>query len=206
MRLQKNWKKDLLSIMTSYWPSHINTKDTIAWVTMQVKYYYDINWQPWFFVVRDEVLLQLHCRYKLPEITNWKLEQQFIELFKVIKWIGHLIYCLNLSLNWLIHDVIFIAHLESAHTNDSYNRSQSDHLSTVTVNEVTTDDHYEIEQLLWKWVSCWSCEFFTEYLVQWKGYELKFNIWYNLKDLREAKELVREYNECITEEQEEALL
>ena len=50
---------------------------------MQVKHYYDTNHHPQFFTVEDKVLLHLHCSYKLSEIINQKLEQQFIELFKV---------------------------------------------------------------------------------------------------------------------------
>ena len=83
IRLQKNQKKDLLTIMSSYWPSYIDTKDTIAWAVMQVKHFYDMNWQPQFFAVRDKVLLRLHCEYKLSEISNQKLKQQFVRSFRV---------------------------------------------------------------------------------------------------------------------------
>ena len=63
---------------------------------MQVKYYYNINQQSQFFAVKDEVLLQLHCEYKLSEIMNQKLKRQFIRSFKVTEQIEHLVYCLNL--------------------------------------------------------------------------------------------------------------
>ena len=69
--------------MFSYWPSHIDIKDTIAWAAMQAKFYYNINQQPQFFAVEDEVLLQLHWDYKLSEIMNKKLEYQFIRSFKI---------------------------------------------------------------------------------------------------------------------------
>ena len=52
---------------------------------MQAKYYYDANRQPRFFAVGDEVLLRLHRGYKLPGITNRKIERQFVGPFKVIE-------------------------------------------------------------------------------------------------------------------------
>ena len=85
VRLQKAWRRDLLLIMFSYQPSHIVVKNAITWAAMQAKYYYNMNWQPWFFIIDDEVLLWLHCEYKLPEIMNRKIEWQFVELFKVIE-------------------------------------------------------------------------------------------------------------------------
>ena len=96
-RLWEAQKRDLLLTMTSYWLSHIDIKDTIAWAVMQVKHYYDVNHHLWFFAIRDKVLLQLHCEYKLSDITNRKLKQQFIRLFKITEQIEWLVYCLDLS-------------------------------------------------------------------------------------------------------------
>ena len=134
--------------MSSYWPSHIDTKDVIAWAAMQVKYYYNINWQSQFFAVRDNVLLQLHCEYKLSEITNWKLKRQFVRSFKVTEWIECFVYCLNLPSVWKIHDVISIAHLESVSFNNLYDWPRSTHSLSVTVD--SADNHYKIKQLLQK--------------------------------------------------------
>ena len=203
-QLWEAWRRDLLVIMFSYWSSHIDAKDTIAWAAMQVKHYYNINWQAQFFAVRDEVLLRLHCDYKLLGIMNQKLKQQFIELFKVTEQISCLVYHLDLPSNWKIHDVIFIAHLKLTSFNNLYEWSRPTHPSSITVD--SADNHYEIERLLWKWVSCWGCSHITEYLVHCEGCRSKHDTWYNVKDLREAKELVREYEKCMTKEQKEALL
>ena len=192
--------------MSSYWPSYIDTKDTITWAVMQVKHYYDVNHHSQFFTVKDKVLLHLHCSYKLSEIMNQKLKQQFIELFKVTEWIECLIYRLNLPSVWKIHNIISIAHLESVSANDLYNWAQSTNPSAVTVNSTEAENYYKIERLLQKWVSCWGCDHITEYLIHWKSYEPEHDIWYNVKNLREVKELVSEYEECITREQEAILL
>ena len=205
IRLWENQKKDLLAIMSSYWPSHINTKDAITWAVMQVKHYYDVNHHPQFFTVRGEVLLHLHCSYKLSEIMNWKLKWQFIELFKVTEWIECLTYCLDLPSVWKIHNVISIAHLELISTNDPYNWAWPTNLSAVTVDSAEAENHYKIERLLQKWVSCWGCGHITEYLIHWKSYESEHDIWYNVKNLREVKELVSEYEEHTAREQEAIL-
>ena len=47
--------------------------------------------------------------------------------------------------------------------------------------------------------------YITEYLIRWKGYGPKSNTWYNLKDLGNAKELVKDYEEHTAREQEAAL-
>ena len=165
LRLQKAQKKDFLIIISVYWSSYIDTKDVIAWAVMQVKHYYNMNWQPQFFAVKDKVLLRLHCKYKLSEIINWKLKQQFIRSFRVAEQIKYLIYYLNLSSAWKIHNIIFIAHLESVNFNNFYNWLRSAHLSAVTVNSAETEDHYKVEKLLQKCVSCWDCDYITEYLI-----------------------------------------
>jgi len=51
---------------------------------------------------------------------NKKLRQQFVSSLKVLNCVEKLTYWLELSLNWCIHDVISVAHLELAHTNDLY--------------------------------------------------------------------------------------
>ena len=113
---------------------------------MQVKFYYDEKWVPQFFAVDDEVLLQLHRGYKLPGIVNRKIERQFVRLFKVIERIGRLAYRLELPPMWKIHDVVSIAHLEPATSNDPYDRPVPTHPPSVTVDRA--EDHYKIEQLL----------------------------------------------------------
>ena len=74
VRLWEAQKQDLLIIIFTYQLSYIDIKNIIAWATMQIKHYYNMNQQLWFFAVRDKVLLRLHCKYKLSEITNWKLK------------------------------------------------------------------------------------------------------------------------------------
>ena len=67
-----------LAKISGYRPSHINTADTIAFVVLHSKEYYNTCHQPLFFKVGDSVNLHLHHRYNLPGITNQKTNQQFV--------------------------------------------------------------------------------------------------------------------------------
>ena len=199
--LQITCQRDLLATMSSYRPSLIDAQDTIAWTAMQAKYYYNQNWQPQFFKVSDSVNLQLHCGYSIPSITAQKVQQQFVEPFQITEWIGWLVYWLDLPSHWKIHDVISIAHLELATTanDDLYQRPRPDHPSAVTVDDDA--DHYEIERLLQKQVTKWGCGYTTEFLIRWKGYGAEHNVWYNLKNLAHARELVDEYKHTASQDQ-----
>ena len=204
--LQTACQRDLLATISSYRPSLIDAQNAIAWTAMQAKYYYNQNRQPWFFKVSDSVNLQLHHDYSISSITAQKIQQQFVRPFQITEWIDHLVYWLDLPSHWKIHDVISIAHLEPATTanNDLYQRFCPDHSSAVTVND--NADHYEIERLLQKWVTKWGCEYITEFLIRWKGYGAEHNVWYNLKNLTHAWELMNEYKHTASQDQAMVLL
>ena len=106
---------------------------------------------------------------------------------------------------WKIHDVILIAHLEPATSNNPYQRPHPDHPPAVTVDGATTDDHYEIEQLLHKQVQRCGHSISTEYLIRWKGYGPEHDIWYNVKDLGDAKKAIQDYETHLATEQEAVL-
>ena len=127
-----------------------------------------------------------------------------MKLFKVIEHIEWLAYCLDLTPTWKIHNVISITHLISVSFNDPYDWPQPMHSSSIMVDNA--DNHYKIKQLLQKWVSCWGHSYITEYLLHWKGYGSEFDIWYNVKDLEEVRELIKKYNKCIARKQKDTLL
>ena len=91
-----------------------------------------------------------------------------------------------------IHDVIFIAHLESAidFAEDSYRRRR---LSTFVV-VVDGEEKYEIEKLLRKRIVKRGREWFVQYLIWWLGYGSKADTWELERELlRYVKETVEEY-------------
>ncbi len=115
-------KSVTLTMMDQYWLAHIDVKDAITYITMTMKYYYDWKHKLLYFKMEDLINLCLHKNYMLLSLRekNKKLRQQFMSLLKVLNCVRKLTYWLKLSLSWCIHDVISVAHLESAHINDPY--------------------------------------------------------------------------------------
>lgn len=184
-----------LVIMNQYKSVYINTKDVIVFFTMHIKEYYDKAHQSCFFSIENIINLQLHCSYILPSLVdqNKKLKQQFVDLICITEQIDQLVYHFDLSSIWKIHNVISIIHLKSASTNNSYQCSQSKHLNAVIISP-DTESEWELQQLIQKQMYCKDCEYITEYLTQWMKYELKFDIWINVKNLENVRELMNEFD------------
>ena len=181
--------------MFKYWSSLINIKDIITFAVIQMKKYYDNRHKSKFFNIEDMINLQLHHRYTILSIQNKKIEQQFIDSFRVKKRIEHLVYRLKLFLHWRIHNIIFIVRLKKAIIADLYSHSKLNHSSAVTVNSDLNS--YEIEKLLQKRIQHSKQEDherITEYLVHWKSYSSEHDMWYNVKNLSNAKNLTKSFN------------
>jgi hypothetical protein len=120
---------------------------------------------------------------------------QYVELFKVIQRVERLIYKLNVSFNWKIHSVFFVAQLKSVSDSakNSLNRSRSTHSSSMT----DTQNEYEIERILNKRIVKRDQNFFTEYFIRWLEYESEWDRWYNVKDLNHVKELIADYEKKL---------
>ena len=77
---------------------HIDVKNTIVFITMCMKMYYDKTHQSHFFNIDDIINLQLHHKYTLFSFIdqNKKLKQQFIDSLYIIKQIDRLVYHLDI--------------------------------------------------------------------------------------------------------------
>ena len=179
-----------------YRPCQIDAKDAIAFAAMKMKEYYDIRHKPKFFKVGDMVNLRLHRGYSVPSITKRKIDQQFVGPFRVVERIGRLAYRLQLPPIMRIHPVISVAHLEAATDPDQdpfqRPRPQLDHPPPVLVEG---EPEFAIDRLLRKRRIRRGRGWSTEYLVRWTGYGPEDDAWYNIKDLGNAAELVREFEE-----------
>ncbi len=161
-------------MMNQYWSVHIDVKDAIAYIIMTMKYYYDWKYKFLYFKMRDLINLHLHKNYTLLSLKekNKKLRQQFMSLLKVLNCVKKLIYWLELSLSWCIHDVISVAHLKSAHINDSYWWSRSEELKEVIVN---SKKKWKVEKLLFKRMYWRDRDITIKYLVCWLEYDSEFD-------------------------------
>lgn len=193
-----------LVVVDEYKPAHIDAKDAIAFAAMRMKHCYDQSHTPRYFRIGDAVNLRLHRGYTLPGIQNKKLGQQFVGPLLVKERIGRLAYRLDLPDSWKIHDVVSIAHLEPAYTDDPYRRPRPSHPDAV-VTSPDAEPEWEIERLIRKRTYRKGRGYTTEYLARWTGYGAEFDSWVNVKDLGNAKDLVDEFDRADREDVEGVL-
>ena len=142
------------------------------------------------------VYLRLHQGYTIVGLSSRKLSNQRVGPFKVIEAVGKFKQAWRLKLPSImkIYPVISITQLEPATPGtDPYRRSTDRNPPPVEEEHPTSlseqAPHYEIERLIDKR--------FTRnqpyYLVKWKGYGNEHNVWYSLRALNDASELVAKY-------------
>lgn len=200
-------KRVKLTATYQYRPAHIDAKNAIAFVSMQMKHYYDKAHTSRYFQMNNMVNLHLHWGYFLSSIENKKLNQQFVDPLCITEWISRLAYRLNIPASWKIHDIVFITHLEpvTSAEEDSYCCSQFDHSDTVIMS-LNTEPEWEIKRFI-QWHTHWKgWGFTTEYLVWWLGYGPEFNSWINIKNLDKARELMNKFDEANAWDQKGVLL
>ena len=180
--------------------SSINTKlhivDFIALSQALFKHIYDQKHRSIQLQVDQWALLRFHKNYDILStvILSLKLSQQYADSFRISEKIGNLVYRLEISENWRIHSVFSIAHLEPAEasTNDSFHRTsvQSKPVFVEENNDLVKS--FEIEKIL---INRRTVRRDIEYLVRWKEYDPKHDVWRNLSKLDNAKKLVDEFNQ-----------
>lgn len=167
-------------------------EDCIAFANVMAKAYYDNAHKALDVSKGSMVFLRLHHGYKIPGLSNHKLHNQRVGPFKVLDKVGKLAYRLELPPLMRIHPVVSVAQLEPAKNEDPYMRARAS--ATPEVEEDgTITDIYEIETLLEKQESRGK----VQYLVKWKNCGNEHNVWYDLDDLKDAMELVEEYEARI---------
>ena len=170
-------------------------EESIAFANAFAKTRYDSKHQAVTLSVGDYAYLRLGEGYDIPGLANPKLHHQRIGPFKVLERVGPLAYRLQLAPIMRIYPVISVAQLEpAAKGTDPYGRVK--HSNPPAVEEKDARDPregkiYDIEALIGKRTSGKE----VQYLVKWKGYGHQENAWYDISDLKDAMELVQEYEE-----------
>ena len=181
----------------NYRPHHVDAQDALAFASLRMKDYYDAKHKPMFFNVGDHVHLRLHRGYQMAGVQSRKLGQQFAGPFQVVERIGRLAYRLKLPPTMRIHDVVSVAHLEPATdpASDPYGRPATVPPAVVVDNH----DEYEIERLVKKRQRRYgrAKTATTEYLVRWKGCGPQDDQWIASRNLANAPELIKEYEEAF---------
>lgn len=150
-------------------------------------------------------MLRLHRGYSIPfsaGVTK-KLIQQYVGPFQVKERVGHLAYRLEIPNDWRIHTVFLVTQLEPAPkpSNNPFRRPRPHHLPAVFFDGDTDSfKSFVIDRLLNKRTIKRGKGLTIEYLVRWTGYGPEWDRWYNVKNLDNAAELVREYKEDLDQQ------
>ena len=171
--------------------------DVIAFEQMNVKFHYNRKHQSFNMKFEDYVLLRLHKEYKISFVINKKIDQQYVDLFFVIEKIDNLTYRLVISNNWRINSIFNVVQLKfcSISHDDSFHRFKSNHFDFVYVeNDIFIVKFFEIERFINKWKTI---KRESKYLIRWKSYESKHDVWRNLSKLSNVMNLIWEYDEII---------
>ena len=189
--------RDAFGFLSDLPPEHFNrlrllkreqAEESLAFANAMAKAYYDKSHKPLNLAKGSTAYLRLHQGYEIPGTTNHKLHQQRVGPFKVLDKVGQLAYRLELPPVMKIHPVVSVVQLEPGKQQDPYGRQ-----NTMPTPEVEEDgavrDRYEIEVLLEKRMHYGK----PQYLVKWKNCGNEHNVWYNVENLSEARELIEEY-------------
>ena len=175
--------------------ARLAVSDAIAFAQMRAKFYYDQSHKPLDLAVGEHALLRLHKGYHIPSVTSRKLGAQRVGPFKVLEKVGNLAYRLEFPPHWRIHPVISVAHLEPAPDphDDPFKRPRPAHPPAVSMEGDV--GIYIVEKLIDRRQFRRGSGWCVEYLVRWLGYGPEYDVWYNIKDLDDAADLVKECDE-----------
>ena len=172
--------------------------DAITLTQNLFKHTYNNNHKFLQMKMKDWTLLCLHKDYDVvfTVVLKFKLSSQYAEFFRITEKIDNLIYKFDISINWRVHSIFSIAHLKFAQNFiiDFFQRTikQSEF---IFVNEnIENVQFFEIEKLI---VSRETRRRNTEYLVKWKNYESKHDVWRNIFELKNAIKLINEFKQNV---------
>jgi hypothetical protein len=167
--------------------------DSITFSQARMSIYYDRKHQPITFIPGDMVYIILakgtHPGYRLPFDISDKLSQRCVGPFKVIEAVGKLAYKLDLPVNWKIHPVISVVHLEK-HVPDPYDRDLPPPPDIVN-DQDSPHEEYQVEEIIRKRYNRKKKRY--EYRVKWKGYDNTHNTWEPREHLSNAPDLLDEF-------------
>ena len=170
-----------------------DVSDVIVFDQMNAKFHYDRKHEFMFMKQEDVALIKLHKSYNIFSTISKKYDQQFVEFFTIIEKVDRLIYRLNIFSNWFIHSIFSVAQLErcSSSSADFFKRFRSNHFDFVFVDGDTVNvKFFELFRIINKRLIK---KRDIEYLVEWKGYGPKHDVWRNLSELDNAMNFVDEY-------------
>ena len=173
--------------------------DAIALAQNLFKHIYDKNHKLLQMKMKDWALFRLHKDYDVVStvVLKLKLSSQYTESFRITEKIDHLVFKLDISINWRVYSIFSIAHLEFAKNSaiDFFQRTFQQSKSIFVNENIENVQSFEIEKLI---VSRETRRRDTEYLVRWKNYESEHDVWRNIFELKNAMKLVNEVKQNVS--------
>ena len=159
-----------------------NVEIAMTFVNALNKARYDAIHKTLKLKIDDKAYLRLHHDYIISSLFNHKLSKQRVKFFFIIEKIDNLAFRLQLFFVMKIHSVVSIAQLKSiTRDTNSYdkivNRNSSSIHEKQSIALIEQISLYEIERLLNRRI------IFIDrinYLIKWKNYDSKHNVWYFL--------------------------
>ena len=168
----------------------LKTFDVIVFEQMNVKFHYDKKHQSLFIKSKNYVLIRLHKNYNILFVINKKIDQQYVESFRVIEKIERLFYRLIISNHWRIYLVFNIVQLKSCFVSfdDFFRKLKFNQSNFVFVeNDIVNVKFFEIERFINKRQIKKKK---SKYLMRWKKYEFEYDVWKNLSKLDDVVDFV----------------
>ena len=164
---------------------------------MQIKFHYNRKHQSMYFDVKNWALLRFHRNYNISFAKFKKLNQQYVDSFRIAEKINRLSYRLKISKHWIIHFIFIVVQLKSTSSSsiDFYHRHQIISSNSVYVKDDTAQiKNYELKKIIN------SREIVirkTEYLIKWKECEPKQNMWRNLPKMKNVMNMIKKYHRSM---------
>ena len=140
---------------------------------MQIKFYYDWKHQSMYFDVENYALFRFHRDYNIFFVKFKKLNQQYVDSFRVVEKIKQLTYRLKISKHWMIYSIFIIVQLKFvlSFSIDFYHRQRIISSNFVYVkDDIIQIKSYELKKIIN------SREIVIKkikYLIRWKDCESK---------------------------------
>ena len=151
--------------------------------------------------VENWTFLRLHKNYEISSIIvlRRKLSQQYVKFFKIFQKINNLAYKLNISHEWKIWSVIFIAQFEfsSASNTNSFKKIRDSSSSISMKDDLKSNNvkSFEVEKIIVKRLNR---KKESEYLIRWLKYKSQNDFWRNFQKLRSVMKLIKEFDDVNT--------
>ena len=135
------------------------------------------------------------------ERPSKKLANRYIGPYSVIEKIGSVAYRLQLPDSMKIHNVFHVSRLKPYKPSSEFH-DEDTALSRPDPMIVQGEEEFEVESIVGKRIHRGR----TQYLVHWLGYHDSERTWVNGEDLGNCRDLVEEFEENLTLEDQQTFL